>query len=76
MTGLDHVLLHVGPEAVLRAEERGKSNPGIGGEAVCDMPELAVNRGGVADDAHAAAGQQARVEKAFRSQRDPHRAKL
>jgi hypothetical protein len=43
---------------VLRAEDGGKANTAIGREAVGDMPELAINRGGVADDAHSTAGQQ------------------
>jgi hypothetical protein len=43
---------------VLRAEDRGKPNPVIRRQAVGDMPELAINGGGVTDDAHAPADQQ------------------
>jgi len=76
MTGLDHVLLHIGPEAVLRAEERHQPQAGIGGQTVGHVPEVAVNRGRVAHDAHAQARQQPRFQKAFRSEHHAHGGEL
>ena len=73
--GLDHVFLHVGPEAVLRAEDGGQpaSVPGRRrGQAVGDVAQLAVDRRRVADDADAAAVEASGRQQAVGSKRDRH----
>jgi hypothetical protein len=53
MTGFDHVFLNVGSEPVLRAENRTEACPRVRGQAVDDVNELMIDRGGVTNDADA-----------------------
>jgi hypothetical protein len=59
----DHVVLDVGPEAVLRAEHRGERHAFGGVEAIDDVPEVVVYRRVVADDADAQAAKAAGAEQ-------------
>ena len=60
--GLDHVFLHVRPEAVLRPEQRANRHAG-GFSAIDHMPELAVDRRGVADEADRPPAEQLPIEE-------------
>ena len=62
---LDHVVLEVGAEAVLRAEDRGERAVRRGGEPIDDVPELVVDRGGIGEHADAQAVEARRGEQAF-----------
>ena len=53
---LDHVVLEVGAEAVLRPEERRDFHVRVIAEAIRRVSQAAVDRRRVADDADAAAG--------------------
>ena len=57
---LDHVVLHVGAEPVLGAEEGGEPDLGRRRRDVDDVAALDVERGGVRDEADAAAPAPAR----------------
>jgi hypothetical protein len=60
---LDHVVLHVGPEAMLGAEDRRERHAVRGEQPVDDVAEPAVHRGVVAEHPDARAAQAARVEQ-------------
>ena len=51
MRRLDHVVLEFGPEAVLRAEDRGKLEIGCCAKPFHDMAEVVVDRGRVGEEA-------------------------
>jgi len=72
MPRLDHVVLHVRPEAVLGAEERGQPRPWVGGEAVGHVPEVAVDRRRIAHEADATAVESRRFEEPFRPKTHAH----
>jgi hypothetical protein len=55
---LDHVVLNVGSEAVLRAEECEHLHVRIAADAIGSMTQRAVDRRGIADNADPAAGYQ------------------
>ena len=44
VAGLDHVVLHVGPEPVLRPEDRRQRDARLGCDAVEDVPEAGIDR--------------------------------
>ena len=64
VTGLDHVLLHVGSEPVLRSEDRREARAGCCGESIDDVPQLGVDRCRIADEADAPAVEVGRIEQA------------
>jgi hypothetical protein len=73
---LDHVFLQIGSEAVLRAEDRRQLPVTAGRESIGGVAESGVNRGRIADDPDALAGNQAAigsVEEAFDSKSHGHR---
>ena len=70
---LDHVVLQVGVEAVLRTEDRGERHAFGAREPIADMDELGVDRGRVGDDADATAAEASRDEQACGSERDGHK---
>ena len=70
---LDHVVLHVGSEAVLRAEDGGKARARVHGQAVGDVPQVSIDRSGVADDADPRAVEACRVEQTLGPERDAWR---
>ncbi len=55
MRRLDHVVLHVGPESVLRAEDGGQREIRRRREPIDDVQEAAIEGRVIADDAHARA---------------------
>jgi hypothetical protein len=65
MSRLDHVVLHVGPEPVLRSKNRGKLDPWLGRQPIGDVAELAVDRRRVADDSDAETVERMGVEETF-----------
>jgi hypothetical protein len=73
---LDHVLLDVGAESVLGAENRREPRARMRREGVGDMRELMIDRRRVADDADALAIEDTGSEQALRSERDEHRGRL
>ena len=71
---LDHVLLQVGAEAVLRAEQR-RQRPVARREAIGGVDDAAVDRGRVADEADALAGDElaiGAVEQPFEAEAHGH----
>src|SRR5207247_1669107 len=60
---LDHVVLNVGAEAVLRAEDGAQPGAVVRCEAVHDVPEATVDRRVIADDADPRSAQPAGVEQ-------------
>ena len=62
---LDHVVLQVRAEAVLRTEDRGERPVRRGGEPIDDMAEVTVDRGGIGEHADAQAVQARRGEQPF-----------
>ena len=52
---LDHVVLHVGSEPVLRAEDRRQRDVRRRGKSIDDVQEATIERGVIADDANARA---------------------
>ena len=65
---LDHVVLQVGAEAVLRAENGAEPDGLAQGDPIDDVPERAVDRGRIGDDADAQAVQAVRGEETFGTQ--------
>ena len=55
MRRFDHVVLHVGPESVLRAEDRRQRDVWRCRQAVDDVQEAAIEGRVIADDANARA---------------------
>ena len=55
--GLDHVVLHVGAEAVLRPEDGRQRDARLRCDAVEHVPAGGIDRRGIADHAHAASAQ-------------------
>ena len=70
---LDHVVLQVGPEAVLRPEDGAERHAVGRAHTIDDVPELVIDRGGIGDDTHAQAAQAARGNQARRTERHCHR---
>ena len=70
MRGLDHVVLHVRPESVLRAEDRRQCQVVGRCQPIDDVDEAAIERGVVADDADASAVQTRRGEQKIGSEPD------
>ena len=56
VTGLDHVVLHIGVKAVLWAEERTQRDARFGSDAIGDVSERVVNRGGIRHEADPCTG--------------------
>jgi hypothetical protein len=54
---LDHVVLLVAPQPVLRAERRGEAQAGEGRERIERMPQVAGDGGGVRQQRHTASGE-------------------
>ena len=71
---LDHVVLQVGTESVLRAEERRQLDPWIVAEHLGGMPEPAIDRRGIGDEGHAGTGDQRTVFLDETLDADPDRA--
>jgi len=59
---LDHVFLQVGLDAVLRSEDRADRDAGVF-RPLNHMPEVRVDRRGIADDADGAAFEELAVEQ-------------
>ena len=57
MVRLNHVVLHVRPEPVLRSEQRGEGDPGQRGDQVADMDKSGIDGGRVGDESHASTGE-------------------
>ena len=55
MSRLNHVVLHVGPESVLRTKQRADGNTRRGHQRVDDVHVIRVDRRGVGHDADLAA---------------------
>jgi len=72
VTGLDHVLLNVGPESVLGSKDRPQLDGRVREEPVGGMTELAVNRRRIADDADSLMIESRRIEQAFETQPHAH----
>ena len=69
-----HIILCLTMYSVLRTEQ-GADAEAVVVEAVCgDVPELTVDRGGIADEADPPALQAVRGEEAFDSECDRHEA--
>ena len=64
----DHVVLHVGAKAVLRAENRGQLHARFLSQPVNDMAERVVDRGMVADNANAGTPQMVGAEQYIRTE--------
>ena len=58
VSGLDHVVLHVAPDAVLGPEERGEADVGMGVHEIGRVPKRMVDGGLVADEADALSAEQ------------------
>jgi hypothetical protein len=63
----DHVVLEIGLETVLRAEDRGELAVGRRAEPINDMAEVVVDRGRIGEHADAQAVQALRREQSFRA---------
>ena len=72
MRGLDHVVLHVRAETVLGPEEGRDRHAAHRHEAVDDMDELVVDRGGIRDDANPAPPQARGRQQMRGPERDRH----
>ena len=70
--GLHHVVLHIRMKAVLRPEQRRQGHPRQGRHAVCDVPQLAVDRGRIGDQPHARSGQPPGRDQPFDTCCDGH----
>ena len=57
---------------MLRPENRREPRPRMRGDAIDDVNELMIDRGGVTDDADALTIETGRREQSFGSQRDSH----
>ena len=69
---LDHVVLHVRPEPVLRPEDRRERDARFGADPVEDVPEAGIDRRRVADHADPAAAQRPGIEETFAPKPDSH----
>jgi hypothetical protein len=65
VTGLDHVLLDIGSKSMLRSEQGRQFTMPLAREAVRDVSKLAIDRGGMTDDAKAFAMEPDRIEETF-----------
>jgi hypothetical protein len=72
VAGLDHVVLHVRSETVLRAEEGRKSDRAVLAEQVCDVSELAIDRGRIANEADPLAVKGGRCEQTLATELYTH----
>jgi hypothetical protein len=72
MAGLDHVVLDVRSETVLRAEEGRKGDRPMLTEQVGDMTELAIDRGRIADKADSSAIEGGRCEQTLAPELHAH----
>ena len=70
--GLDHVVLDVRPEPVLRAKNRGEPRIRQRRQAVGDVPEPGIDRRGIADNPHPPAVQSLRGQEAVASKNQRH----
>jgi len=69
---LDHVVLNVGSEAVLRAENGGQTRLRMRGEPIGDVAELPVARRRIAHNPHARAVEGGRRQEALGPENDWH----
>jgi hypothetical protein len=67
---LDHVVLDVRPEAVLRAEDGAERQPFAAGQPIDDVGEAAIELRVIADHADAQAVEPRRAQQNIRA--DPH----
>src|SRR5207249_2569647 len=71
---LNHVVLDVRPEPMLRAEDSRESGSRMRREPVRDVPQVAVHRRRVADHADAFAVESVRLEETLGPKAHAHRA--
>jgi len=70
--GLDHVFLHVGSKSVLRPENRPEPRARMRRETIGDVPQLGVDRRGIAQEANAPAVEDGRIEQALGAKSHGH----
>jgi hypothetical protein len=72
VAALDHVVLHVGPEAVLRPEDGRQRDVRMLGESGRDVAERGVDRCRIADDPNPAAAEPVGGKQSIGAKKDCH----